>query len=386
MALKKVELNTVSMFGGTDANRLVYESNIYRFEREHDVVEKDNSATSDEEQKAEVIALFDAGNEPDVLQYFTGEAAAPFVDAGLVVSIEEIRTKYPNYAENINPAILDDYAVPTTGFVEGIFTNTAHFKSEEAKAYLAKDAWTWEEFVALLAILVEDNEDVDGQAPIAYGQNIPHYWLDHLVAAELGPDYYELITGEEGNEKMLNALYRLNEIKEYLSYDESEETSSANFLDGQYTFQLDGSWFAGRIELEDIEVYPFPAIDEEIGTPLLSGFTSGFYITKKVWDNPEKRAAAVNFINGMTSTESLSKFVTVGGGFASDPEAKPSAEDDIQVALRLLASFIDYNVLPLGDSSKAGTYANLVEGQAAFVTKDETVAEAAVSDYLAGQQ
>jgi len=49
MALKKVELNTVSMFGGTDANRLVYESNIYRFEREHDVVEKDNSATSDEE-------------------------------------------------------------------------------------------------------------------------------------------------------------------------------------------------------------------------------------------------------------------------------------------------------------------------------------------------
>lgn len=109
MALKKVELNTVSMFGGTDANRLVYESNIYRFEREHDVVEKDNSATSDEEQKAEVIALFDAGNEPDVLQYFTGEAAAPFVDAGLVVSIEEIRTKYPDYAENINPAILDDY-------------------------------------------------------------------------------------------------------------------------------------------------------------------------------------------------------------------------------------------------------------------------------------
>lgn len=204
------------------------------------------------------------------------------------------------------------------------------------------------------------------------------------MAAELGPDYYELITGEEGNEKMLNALYRLNEIKEYLSYDESEETSSANFLDGQYTFQLDGSWFAGRIELEDIEVYPFPAIDEEIGTPLLSGFTSGFYITKKAWDNPEKRAAAVNFINGMTSTESLSNFVTVGG-FASDPEAKPTAEDDIQVALRLLASFIDYNVLPLGDSSKAGTYANLVEGQAAFVTKDETVAEAAVSDYLAGQ-
>jgi len=78
------------------------------------------------------------------------------------VSIEEIRTKYPNYAENINPAILDDYAVPTTGFVEGIFTNTAHFKSEEAKAYLAKDAWTWAEFIELLEILMEDNEDVDG--------------------------------------------------------------------------------------------------------------------------------------------------------------------------------------------------------------------------------
>lgn len=378
------ELRTVSMFGGTDANRGVYSSTLLEFQNEHDVVIKDNSSTSNEEWKASVVASFKNGTEPDVLQFFTGEDAKPFVEAGLVISIEDIRKEYPEYAKNINPAVLDDYAVPTTGFVEGLFTNTAHFKSTAAKAYLEKDAWTWDEFVDLLEILVEDNKDVPGYAPIAYGINIPHYWLDHLPAAALGVNYYEEITGTGGQAKLASALYHLNEIKDYLSLDTTEEISSENFLKGDYTFQLDGSWFAGRIELETIEVFPFPSISDH-GTPLLSGFTSGFYITKKAWDNKDKRDLAVKLIQSLTSTSKLSEFVTVGGGFASDSNAKPSEENSIQVALRLLASRTDFNALPLGDSSKSGTYAILVEGQASFVNKQETIAAAAIKEYLDGQ-
>ncbi|HHU29028.1 TPA: carbohydrate ABC transporter substrate-binding protein [bacterium] len=380
-----VELNTVSMFGGTDANRVVYESTIYAFENEHNIRVKDKSQSSDEEWKSTVISNFNTGNEPDVLQFFTGETAKPFVDAGLVMSIEDIRKEYPDYAKNIDDSVLGTHSVPTTGFVEGIFVNLDHFKSNEAKAYLDKDVWTWDEFKALCAKLVEDNADVEGYKPIAYGQNIPHYWIDHLVAAQLGPDYYNVIKGAEGEDKLTNALLKLSEIKDYLSYDETEEFSSQAFLDGKYTFQLDGSWFGGRIELENITVYPFPVVNEEYGSPLLSGFTSGFYITKKAWDNPKKRDLAVKFVEAMTSRETLTKFVTYGGGFAADSEAKPQNETKVQEALRLVSPRADFVVLPLGDASVAGTYAGLVEVQASFVNNQADTAKAAVKTYIEGQ-
>ena len=38
----------------------------------------------------------------------------------------------------------------------------------------------------------------------------------------------------------------------------------------------------------------------------------GYYITKKAWDDPEKRAAAVNFVEYMTSDEMVSKFAGTG--------------------------------------------------------------------------
>lgn len=377
-------LKTVSMFGGTDANRGVYSGTLLDFQEEHDVIIRDKSSTSSEEWKTGVINSFSLGNEPDVLQFFTGETAKPLIDEGKVVSIETIREKYPNYANNINPLVLDDYAVPTTGFVEGIFVNTDHFKSNDSKAYLDKDAWTWDEFLDLLDLLVDENDEPD-YYPIAYGVDIPHYWIDHLVASELGPDYYNEIIGTGGADKLANALYRLNELDQYLSKNTSEAISSQNFLDGKYTFQLDGSWFAGRIELENVEVFPFPKINEN-GSPLLSGFTSGFYITKKAWDNPVRRELAVKLVETLTSTAKLSDFVTAGGGFASDLNAKPKEESDLQVALRNLSSRIDFPVLPLGDASVSGSYPVLVESQAAFVNKNTSSALEAINEYITKQK
>src|SRR5690625_3164793 len=127
-------LTTVSMFGGTDPNGEVYREIIDDFKKETGWKVKDTSTQANEEWKEKVRNDFVSGNEPDVLQFFTGEDAKAFVDAGKVVSIEEIRKEYPNYAKNINESLMGTHSVPTTGFVEGIFTNTTHFKSNESKA------------------------------------------------------------------------------------------------------------------------------------------------------------------------------------------------------------------------------------------------------------
>ncbi len=378
------ELNTLSMFGGTDANKETYEGLIAEFEKETGNVVKNRSETSDEEWKASVIIDFLTGDEPDVLHYFTGETAKPLVDSKRVVSIEEIRAEYPDFAKNINPSVLGTHSVPTTGFVEGLFTNKDHFKSAESKAYLDIKAMTWGQFKELLALLVEENKDIPGYYPIAYGMDIPHYWLDHIVAAELGVNYYEEITKAGGEDKMVNALLKLNELNSYFSKDEGYANSEQGFFDGKYTFILDGSWFSGRVTLENATALPFPIVNEEFGSPILAGFTSGFYITRKAWDNPVKRKAAVQFIEKMTSKEALTAFATVGG-FAADDTAIPTTVTPLNAELAKLVSRATYQVLPLGDASVAGTYKGLVTGQASFVLGNKEEAKQVVKEYLSGQ-
>lgn len=56
---------------------------------------RDGSATSNEGWKAKVLADFETGSEPDVLFFFTNADADPIINAGRVISIEDIREVYP---------------------------------------------------------------------------------------------------------------------------------------------------------------------------------------------------------------------------------------------------------------------------------------------------
>jgi len=377
-------LTTVSMFGGTDPNGEVYREIIDDFKKETGWKVKDTSTQANEEWKEKVRNDFVSGNEPDVLQFFTGEDAKAFVDAGKVVSIEEIRKEYPNYAKNINESLMGTHSVPTTGFVEGIFTNTTHFKSNESKAYLNKTNWTWDEFKDLLALLVDEN-DTEGYKPISMGQDIPHYWLDHMVLADLGEDFATVIKGTNGDQKLTETLLKLNEIKEYLSYESSEADASQGFKDGDYTFLLDGSWAAGGLvgsEVEEhVKVFPFPVVNEDVGTVLLSGYTSGFYITKKAWDNEDKRAKAVEFVEMMTSTTALTKYAKVGG-FAADDNAVPADVHPINKELAALGGVSDFATLPFGDLSNPDGYKILTDNQGAYFSGNETDTLKFVKEFL----
>lgn len=386
---EKTTLTTVSMFGGTDPNGEVYREVIKEFEKETGWKVKDDSTTSSEEWKIQVREQFESGNEPDVLQFFTGADAKPFVDANKVVSIADIRKEYPNYAKNITPDILGTHSVPTTGFVEGLFVNKAHFKSNEAKAFLNKDRWTWAEFLELLAIIKNDNKDVAGYVnPISMGQDIPHYWLDHVMIANLGTDFDKKIRATGGDEVFADTLLKLNDIREFLTYESKEADATQGFKDGESTFLLDGSWAAGglagsKVE-NDIAVFPFPVINEEQGTVLLSGFTSGFYISKKAWENKDKREKAVKFVEMMTTTETLTKYAKVGG-FAADNKATPAEISNINKALGDLRSKATFQTLPFGDLSVKSGYKILTDNQSVYFSGNRENTLARVKEYLAAK-
>ena len=126
-----VTLRVVTSYGGDDGNRKNYEAAIAAYEAATGCVILDNSSTSNEEWKARVLTDFETGSEPDVLLFFANADARSIIQAGKVVSVEEIRQEYPGYAGNMDdaklPAASDGlhYAVPVTGYWEFLYVNKA---------------------------------------------------------------------------------------------------------------------------------------------------------------------------------------------------------------------------------------------------------------------
>ena len=105
-APKPTEITVVTSYGGDDGNRANYEAAYKAYESATGNTVKDASGTSNEEWKAKIMADFETGAEPDVLFYFNGVDANKLVQGGKVVSIDEIRKTYPDYANNMKDDLL----------------------------------------------------------------------------------------------------------------------------------------------------------------------------------------------------------------------------------------------------------------------------------------
>ena len=147
-----VVLNVVTSYGVDDGNRRIYEEAIASYEAATGNRVSDDSSVSNEDWKNKVLTDFMTGSEPDVLFYFTDADADPFINAGKVVSIEEIRQEYPDYATNMKEsmvAVFSDgkhYAVPSSGYWETMFVNTAVL--DKCGVQVPAPDYTWDQFLS----------------------------------------------------------------------------------------------------------------------------------------------------------------------------------------------------------------------------------------------
>lgn len=318
-----VTLKTVSMFGGTDPNAEVYQGINEQFKKDYDYVTlEDNSQSSDEDWKTAIAADFSVGNEPDVIQFFTDANADAVLEADKFVTIEEIKAEYPEYAQDtledaLGTAANPDgvqRAVPTTGYWEGLYCNEDLFI--EYGIDLPTD---WDSLVTAIETFKEN-----GIIPIACSlNNVPHYWLEFLMLYAAGTDEYQSVP-ESAPETWAKGLELFKTLRDLGAF--PEDTDSVDdayvgqlFKDKKAAMQLDGSWYAGGIEdTENTVVVAFPGVPDqkaEAGT-MVGGFSSGFYITKKAWDDPDKRDAAVKYVMAHTSQASVQQYWEKGGGIS----------------------------------------------------------------------
>ena len=162
-----VELEVITTFAGNDGNAQNYKKYYQQWEAETGNKVVDMSATSDDTFKVRIVTDFETGSEPDVLFFFNGADANSFIEAGKVVSIEDIRAEYPDYASNMSdgriPASLVDnktYAVPVNGIWEAMFVNTEVL--DAAGVAMPGADYTWQQFEA-------DCGSVRGHSPLLVG-------------------------------------------------------------------------------------------------------------------------------------------------------------------------------------------------------------------------
>lgn len=323
-----VTLITVSMYGGTDVNAGNYQAINEQFMQDYPYITiEDDSQSADQDWKTKISADFAVGNEPDVIQYFTDANASDVLAAGKFVTIDEIKAVYPDYAKdtleaNLKAAANPDgvmRAVPTTGYWEGLFCNKDLF--DKFGLELPTD---WNKMLSAIEVF-KQHEII----PIAISlNNVPHYWIEFLMLSASGTEGYTQVPAT-APEDWCRGLAMFKTLRDLGAFPEDADTIDNDFAgelfkNKQAAMQLDGSWYLGGIPDQNHTVLvPFPVIPGGKAQPgfMVGGISSGFYITKKAWEDPDKRDAAVKFVMAHTGSTAVQIYWNGNGQAAA--QVKP---------------------------------------------------------------
>lgn len=288
-------LNVTTTFAGEESNVQNYQDSVKRWEEKYGCTVADSSGTADETFKSRVISDFEAGAEPDVLFYFNGNDSNPFVEAGKVVTIDEIRSVYPDYASNMKdemipacPADGKQYAVPFYGYWEGMYVNKS--VCEQAGVEVPGANTTWDEFLEICQTIKDA-----GFTPIAASlAKEPHYWFEFSIYNHDTPATHASVPASLDDAAGKAWAAGLGDIKDLFEkgyFSENTNTAEASevfqsFIDGKAAFYVDGSWKMGGIaeatdDIDNFTVTFVPGANDRKASDIISGLSSGWYITKK---------------------------------------------------------------------------------------------------------
>ncbi len=318
-------LSIVTMFAGEDGSAGAYQSLIGSFSAENALTISDNSQVATQEWKTAVTQGISTGETvPDVLFFFTGADVSSLILDNQFVSIEEIQAEFPSYASNIRPSTMEfmreidnrHYAVPVKGFWEGLYCNTDLFTAHQLPL-----PTNWEALEEAIAVFSQA-----GITPIAASMTeVPHYWIEHMILSAGGSSNHRLNPYQYVPENWVNALAEMVSLYEMggfspntLTYGNAQAVEE--FTSKKAAMLIEGSWTQGSIQdMETTVVLPIPScVEGRENSTIISGFSSGFYITRQAWEDPNKKADAVALVSYLTSDSAISALCANGGAPAAD--------------------------------------------------------------------
>ncbi|MEG1947942.1 MAG: extracellular solute-binding protein, partial [Lachnospiraceae bacterium] len=167
--------------------------------------------------------------------------------------------------------------------------------------------------------------------------NVPHYFVEYLMLYTAGEDGYTSIP-EKAPAEWVKGIETLKTLRDMGAFPEDTDTVEEAYViqlfnDKKAAMILDGNWRIGGVtDQENTVVASFPGVENQKAKKgaMVGGISSGFYITKKAWEDEAKREAAVKFVEAHTGKAGVTKYWVAGGAtgqaaVAVDPPADMSA-------------------------------------------------------------
>lgn len=321
----QIEIRIMTMFGGTDPAREAFEIQLENFMEENKQVKIINESMTSvgNEFRIAVKTSFTTGNEADITFFYTGADAEGIIKSGNVMSLGEMQENYPYLGNNIRENAFDSvrekdgeiYAIPLTGFYEGLFVNTTLF--EQYNIPLPMD---WDLFMSSLIRLREKNI-----TPMAAPLEQSYYLIENFILVESSiSNYYNVLEGDIPV-SWINGLNQIQDVYNQGGFGTSlismsVEKAQQMFIEGEAAMILEGSWFTGLCNATagNIIVMPMPIpLDSELeeGT-VIGGFSSGYYVSRNAYES-EKQEMVMKLLNYLIQSESIRSIAMANGGIPS---------------------------------------------------------------------
>ncbi len=291
----------------------------------------------------ELAASAPAGVGPDVVTLFYGWIPA-FVDAGYLVPLPDEAFSEEFVLETFSPMVANSkfegsyWAIPTAVRSLALFWNKDIFEA----AGLDPEAppANLDDFVsAALATTVYDGDDSDiynitqqGHAPALSAQD--HHWFREVLIRQFGGAPYS----DDGRTVTYNSEEGCAAFS-WLAAFETEHVTGSNdildgatnaFVNGETALHVDGSFRVGTIRNNNPDLN-YGVTELPVG-PNGEQHTFGSYwthgITRRANDDPARLAAAVKFLQFITSPPAGTLWVNLVGELPA--QASAAADEDLQ--------------------------------------------------------
>lgn len=323
---KKVELRIATMFGGTDPSTETFEQSLKDFMELHPNVKiKNESMTSvGDEYRTKVKTDFSSGNEADITFFYTGADVKGIINSKKVMPYDEIWKDFPEVGKDITDGIKNSireadgnvYALPLTGFYEGLFVNKALFDK-----YGLDLPTNWEKFQKAVEVFKE-NDIVPFAGPIAQS----HYMIEHFVLSQAGAEGHMDVLENGAPEDWVKAFNNIKDLYEKKAFAKDSlvmdiEMAQNLFKQEKSAMILEGSWFIGGCEdeLKDkMAIIPMPAASDKMDpTSIIAGFSTGYYVSRSSYEDKNKQQAVIDLVSYLTSADRIKAIAGANGGSPS---------------------------------------------------------------------
>ncbi len=313
-------VRVVTFFAGSDQWAPVWKEVIADYEAANPGVtivdESQPTSGANDLFRTKIQSDIAANTPPDLMLFFNGADGDMAIDSEMFVDWTPYLAEDTEWSSHLKESPLKagyadgiQYCLPYIGYFEGLFYNKALFDQ-----YELAEPTSWENILACL-----DTFNENGIVPFATSMAKPTYLVELFLLSQVGAEgqknYFDPSWG--------SALEAIKELYDNNAFPPdamtlTEDDIRVQFTDGKAAMMINGSWtIAGLRDNPDMRIIAMPTLPNGKGgeDSIISGFGSGWYMSKQA---AERDNVTLDFLKYMTSPETMTRFIAVGGSPAVD--------------------------------------------------------------------